>query len=145
MRSYATKFAATAFALALSACGSPSADKPAEAETATTETAPGDTGSQSGTTRPAAFAQCASCHSVEPGKHGVGPSLAGVYGTKSGEIAGYAFSEPMKQAGITWDDATLDSYLTSPMKSVPGTKMSYAGLSDPAKRKEVIDYLKTLK
>ena len=31
------------------------------------------------------------------------------------------------------------------MKSVPGTKMSYAGLSDPAKRKEVIDYLKTLK
>ena len=110
MRSYATMFAATAFVLALSACGSPSADKRAEAEIATTETAPGDTGSQSGTARPAAFAQCASCHSVEPGKHGVGPSLAGVYGTKSGEIAGYAFSEPMKQAGLTWDDATLDSY-----------------------------------
>ena len=64
------------------------------------------------------FAQCAACHSVEPGKHGVGPSLMGVYGTKSGEIAGYPFSEAMKQANLTWDDATLDTYLTAPMKVV---------------------------
>ena len=51
----------------------------------------------------------------------------------------------MKNAGLTWDDATLDEYLTAPMKKVPGTKMTFAGLSDPAARKEVIAYLKTLK
>ena len=95
--------------------------------------------------RPLAFAQCVACHAVEPGKHGVGPSLAGVYGTKSGDIAGYVFSEQMKQAGLTWDDATLDAYLTNPAKVVPGTKMTYAGMADAAKRKEVIAYLKTLK
>ena len=51
----------------------------------------------------------------------------------------------MKNANLTWDDATLDKYLTGPMKMVPGTKMTFAGLSDAAKRKEVIEYLKTLK
>lgn len=95
--------------------------------------------------KPAVFAQCAACHSVEKGKHGIGPSLAGVYGTKSGDIPGYAFSDAMKNANLTWDDATLDQYLTAPMKMVPGTKMTFAGLTDAAKRKEVIEYLKTLK
>ncbi len=95
--------------------------------------------------KPAAYAQCAACHSVEPGKHGIGPSLHGVYGTKAGEIAGFAFSEKLKASGLTWDDATLDTWLSGPMKVVPGTKMSYAGMSDPAKRAEIIAYLKTLK
>jgi cytochrome c len=95
--------------------------------------------------KPAAYAQCAACHSVEPGKHGIGPSLHGVYGTKAGEIAGFAFSEKLKASGLTWDDATLDTWLSGPMKLVPGTKMSYAGMSDPAKRAEIIAYLKTLK
>ena len=44
-----------------------------------------------------------------------------------------------------WDDATLDSVLANPMKVVPGTRMTYAGQSDPAKRKEIIEYIKTLK
>lgn len=95
--------------------------------------------------RPAAYAQCAACHAVEPGKHGIGPSLHGVYGTKAGEIPGYAFSEKLKASGLTWDDATLDQWLAGPMKMVPGTKMSYAGMSDPAKRAEIIAYMKTLK
>ncbi len=95
--------------------------------------------------KPAAYAQCAACHSVEPGKHGIGPSLHGVYGTKAGDIPGYAFSDKLKASGLTWDDATLDKWLAGPMKMVPGTKMSYAGMSDPAKRAEIIAYLKTLK
>jgi cytochrome c len=59
--------------------------------------------------------------------------------------SGYGFSDAMKGANLTWDDATLDEFLTSPMKKVPGTKMTFAGLTDAAKRKDVIDYLKTLK
>ena len=73
------------------------------------------------------------------------PVSGKVHPAKSGEIPGYAFSDAMKNAGLTWDDATLDEYLTAPMKKVPGTKMTFAGLSDPAARKEVIAYLKTLK
>jgi len=142
---------ALTLALGLAACGSPPEDKAADSAAATEAAAAPAAGETAAATtaaadaKPAAFAQCAACHSTEKGKHGVGPSLAGVFGTKSGEIAGYAFSEPMKTAGLTWDEATLDEYLTAPMKKVPGTKMTFAGLADPAARKEVIAYLKTLK
>lgn len=95
--------------------------------------------------RPAAFAQCATCHSVEPGKHGVGPSLANIVGTKAGDIPGFNFSPALKGSGLTWNDATLDQWLASPRKLVPGTRMAFAGMSNPAQRKEVIGYLKTLK
>ena len=143
MRFVATTFTAAGLALALSACGSPPEDK--VADNAATTTTPVTSAAAETGAKPAAFGQCAACHSVEPGKHGVGPSLAGVYGTKSGEIAGYAFSDAMKAAKLTWDDQTLDSYLTNPMKLVPGTKMTFAGMGDAARRKEVIEYLKTLK
>lgn len=140
MRRTITALTTATLALALSACGSPPEDKAADTVAPVAAETVADAGA-----KPAAFGQCAACHAVEPGKHGVGPSLAGVYGTKSGELAGYAFSDAMKSANLTWDDKTLDAYLTNPMKMVPGTKMTFAGLADPAKRKEVIEYMKTLK
>jgi cytochrome c len=134
------KAIAIALAAGLAACGSPTEEPPVDqgspSETASATTSDG---------APVAFAQCKTCHSVEPGKHGIGPSLHAIYGTKAGELAGFTFSAAMKNSGLTWDDATLDAYLTAPMKTIPGTKMSYAGLPDAAKRKEVIEYLKTLK
>lgn len=93
---------------------------------------------------PEAFAQCQVCHKIEPGKQSIGPSLAGIYGTKAGDVAGYAFSPAMKASGLTWDDATLDMFLTQPMAAVPGTKMVYPGVKDAAQRAEVIAFLKTL-
>lgn len=94
---------------------------------------------------PPAFAQCAPCHAVVPGKSGIGPSLAGVYGTKAGEVTGYSFSPALKASGLTWNDATLDKWLAAPMQTVPGTKMAYAGLKDAGQRKAVIAYMKSLK
>ena len=74
----------------------------------------------------------------------IGPSLAGVYGKPAGAAADYPYSAALKQAGLTWDDPTLDRFLDAPMKTVPGTRMTYAGLKDPAARREVIAYMKTL-
>jgi cytochrome c2 len=130
---------AASLALALAACGSPSENAPAATDPSPS---PSATAADAG---PAAFAQCAACHAVEPGKTGIGPSLAGVFGSKAGAVAGYAYSPANLKSGLTWDEATLDTYLTAPMKMMPGTKMSYAGLSDPVQRKAVIEYLKTLK
>ncbi|MCJ2179228.1 c-type cytochrome [Novosphingobium album (ex Hu et al. 2023)] len=95
--------------------------------------------------RPAAFAVCAACHSTEPGKTIVGPSLAGVGGRKAASLPGYAYSEALRNSGLAWNEATLDTWLTSPQKAVPGTKMPFAGIADPAKRKAVVNYLMTLK
>ena len=67
--------------------------------------------------------QCASCHTVEVGKNGFGPSLAGVYERKAGSLAGYTYSPAMVQSGLTWDEKTLNLFLTSSTKEVPGTSM----------------------
>lgn len=133
-------------ALALAGCGD-SGDQAAATQSdraATTQVAAAADPSPSGGP-PAAFAQCKSCHAVAPDQHGIGPSLHGVHGKKAGSATGYAYSEANRTSGVTWDDPTLDAYLAAPGKAMPGTKMTYAGLKDPAKRKEVIDYLKTLK
>ena len=94
---------------------------------------------------PVAFVPCMACHAVTPGQNGIGPSLAGTFGRKAGMAPGFVYSEAMKASGKTWDEATLDAFLTNPMGAVPGTRMTYMGQSDPAKRRELIEYLKTLK
>ena len=91
---------------------------------------------------PAAFAVCKACHSIEPGKNGIGPSLAGIWGEKAGLVPGFEFSEAMKSSGLTWNQATLDRYLTDPRGVVPGTKMAFGGVADAAKRQAIIDYLR---
>ena len=89
--------------------------------------------------------KCGSCHSVEAGKNRVGPSLAGVVGRKSASIETYSYSAAMRGAGLTWDPATLDSYLTNPRAKVPGTKMTFLGLPKANDRADIIAYLSTLK
>jgi cytochrome c len=91
------------------------------------------------------FAKCAICHSPQAGKTLLGPSLFGVVGRQSASVAGYPYSDAMKKADKTWDEATLDSYLTDPKATVPGTKMTFAGLPTPGDRANVIAYLETLK
>ncbi|HTN15810.1 MAG TPA: c-type cytochrome [Sphingomonadaceae bacterium] len=127
-----------------SASATPS-EAAAKPSATSTPTASATVAAAAAATAPVGFNMCKACHSVEKGKHGIGPSLAGIYGTKAGDIPGYEFSKPMKESGLKWDEATLDKYLTDPRGTVPGTKMSFAGLKDEAKRKDVIAYLKSLK
>jgi cytochrome c len=88
---------------------------------------------------------CGICHTFEAGKNKIGPSLWGVVGRKSGSVEGYSYSAANKNSGLTWDEATLDKYLTHPQQVVPGTKMAYPGISNDGMRANVIAYLATLK
>jgi cytochrome c len=92
---------------------------------------------------PASFAQCAICHQVKPGASGLGPNLHAVIGRKAGTLPGFAYSSAMKASGVTWDAASIDAYIEAPQKFMPGTRMSYPGLKDKAKRDEIIAWLKT--
>ena len=47
----------------------------------------------------------------------------------------------MKQAGLTWDAAKLDTYLTDPQKLVPGNRMPFPGLKTDQDRKDIIAFL----
>ena len=57
-------------------------------------------------------------------------------------MPGFEFSDPMKNSGLTWNQATLDRYLTDPRGVVPGTKMAFGGVADAAKRQAIIDFIK---
>jgi len=87
------------------------------------------------------FRKCQACHSLDPGKNMLGPSLAGIIGRKAGSEAGYNYSPAMKQANITWDARVLDTYLADPAKTVPGNKMPFPGLKTDHDRKDVIAFL----
>ena len=94
---------------------------------------------------PAAFKACLNCHKVEPGVKLMGPSLFGVVGRKAGSVADFAYSDPMKNSGITWDEAHLVTYIADPKAAVPGTKMVFAGIKKPDEVSVIVEYLKTLK
>jgi cytochrome c len=89
-------------------------------------------------------ARCAVCHATEVGQNKIGPSLAGIVGSKAGTVAGFNFSPAMKNTDITWDDAELDKFLANPTGDVHGTKM-FVNLPGENDRQNVIAYLHTLK
>jgi len=87
------------------------------------------------------FNKCKSCHKLEAGANGVGPTLHGVVGRTVGTEAGFAFSDAMKAHGGEWDLVSLSEFLAAPKTAVPGTKMGFAGLPKPEDRVNLIVYL----
>ena len=90
----------------------------------------------------AKFAFCSACHTIAPGGPNMtGPNLHGVVGRRAGTAPNYNYSEALKGAGLTWDAAHLDKWLTNPRAMEPGTKMTFPGIKDPKDRTDVIAYL----
>lgn len=89
------------------------------------------------------FAKCAACHTInQGGANGIGPNLHGILGEGVGTgHPGFAFSDALKSKGGTWDFATMDAWLKSPREFAPGTKMTFAGLSKPEDRANIIAYI----
>ena len=90
------------------------------------------------------FAKCSACHTInQGGANGIGPNLWAVLGTPIGKhVAGYAYSSDLAGKGGVWDYANMDAWLASPKAFASGTKMSFAGLSKPEDRANVIAYMK---
>jgi cytochrome c len=89
-----------------------------------------------------AYAVCKACHRVGEGaKNTVGPALNGIVGRQAATVEGFNYSDALKNAGLTWDEATLAEYLKNPKAKVPGTKMAFAGVKDDAKIADIIAYL----
>ena len=89
------------------------------------------------------FQQCAACHTEQPGA--IGPRLRGVFGRKSGSVEGFRYSDAMKRANLTWDEANLHDYINNPQAKVKGNRMPFGGVNNPKDIDDLIAYLKDYK
>lgn len=92
-----------------------------------------------------AFRVCAACHSLRPDLNRTGPTLAGVWGRKAGELASFdRYSSALKASGITWDAKTLDPWLKNPAAFIPNNWMTFAGIPDAGTRADLIAFLRAV-
>ncbi len=88
------------------------------------------------------FKKCTACHTIVKGAaNGTGPNLWGALGKPHGHVEGFAYSDALKGIPGVWDWNSMNEWLTSPRKYADGTKMTFAGLSKPEDRANVIAYL----
>jgi cytochrome c len=112
--------------------GAAEAEKPIEFYLASADAAKGEQ----------VFKKCAACHNADKGgANQLGPNLWGVVGAPIGEGRGFAWSDALAKHGGSWDWDSLSQWLKSPKTFAPGTKMTFAGLSKPEDRADVIAFL----
>lgn len=90
-----------------------------------------------------AYRICAACHSLQPGVHLSGPSLADLWGKKAGTAAGYGrYTDALRKSDIVWDEDTLNAWLADPQAMVPGTTMMFRGVEKDETRTNLIEFLR---
>ena len=93
----------------------------------------------------AAAKQCQACHTFEKGgPNRVGPNLYGIVDRERASHPGFNYSAAMKAKGGKWTFDELNKFLAGPREYIPGTAMTFAGLTRATQRADVIDYLHTL-
>jgi cytochrome c len=93
----------------------------------------------------ATFKNCAACHSGDKGgANKVGPALWGIVGRSQGVAEGFNYSAGLKGKGGNWTPESLAAFLNNPKGYIAGTKMVYAGITDPEKLADLLAYLNTL-
>ncbi|MDH5722599.1 MAG: cytochrome c family protein [Alphaproteobacteria bacterium] len=86
---------------------------------------------------------CAACHSFEKGGPvKQGPNLWNIVMADKAAVAGFDYSDALKEKGGQWDYASLNEFLWKPKKYANGTKMNFIGLKKPEDRAAIIAWLR---
>jgi len=90
--------------------------------------------------------QCTVCHTAEPNDNGgaQGPSLQGVYGRKAASDPSFTYTQALRDAKITWNEHSLNRFLSAPSAMVPGTAMAVS-VTDREQRANLVAYFKWIK
>jgi cytochrome c len=83
--------------------------------------------------------RCTGCHALDADREG--PRLKAVYGRKAGSVPGFNYSAGLKNSALTWNDATLERWLSDPDLVVKDNNMSI-GVPKAEERRDLIAYLK---
>ena len=74
----------------------------------------------------------------------MGPNLWNIVGRDMATMGGFSYSSKMTAAEGAWGFASINDYLTSPKKFMPGNKMTFPGVKKATDRANVIAFLRTL-
>jgi cytochrome c len=85
------------------------------------------------------YARCAACHALQYDR--VGPRHCDLLGRRAGSVPGFDYSATMKRSKLVWTKESLNRFLADPLKTVPGTTMTYSGVDDAKDREDLIAYL----
>lgn len=89
------------------------------------------------------YRACAACHSLEPGMHLTGPSLANLWGKKAASVADFPrYSKALKAQEFFWDETTLNAWIAKPAEFVVGSQMTFRGIEDEKARQDLIAFLR---
>ena len=91
-----------------------------------------------------AFKKCAICHAKDK-TNGIGPGMSGIIGRHAGSVSGFRYSKVMQNSNIVWDEESLDAFIMSPQKALPGNLMPFPGIPSQEERRNLIAYLGTLR
>jgi cytochrome c len=91
-----------------------------------------------------AFGVCRTCHYAEASMgHNNGPNLHRIFGKVAGKQEGFDYySDEFKAAQFVWTPELMFVWLADPMTFFPGSSMMSAGVPDPQRRADLIEYLK---
>ncbi|MEO1326877.1 MAG: hypothetical protein AAFV47_09450 [Pseudomonadota bacterium] len=88
------------------------------------------------------WARCSTCHQIGPGARNMaGPQLNELIGRRVAALSDFNYSEALSEVDMAWTAQALDVWLTAPYRTVPGTTMSFGGISDSYDRAALIGYI----
>jgi len=89
--------------------------------------------------------QCASCHSMEEGRHRSGPSLHGIWGAPIGAADGFRYSNAFQekhQTGAVWDEQSMDAFVERPRRFIKKNRMAFRGVRDEQSRADLLAFMR---
>ncbi len=88
---------------------------------------------------------CNYCHSVDKGGlSSTKINLWGILGQNKAGVEGVGYSKAFSGLHGQWTLSEFNAFISSPLDYVPGTKMRFVGLKDPATRADLIAYMRTM-